>query len=306
MEYETAEIAGAFARLDDADSDGRRVARVYGPEALMGFGGRIKRNVADKWLSDCVRISSQMAEHQCQTVREGLQREASGSPVQSLPSQHALGHPIRPTPVGTVRLLPQLRGGGAGCRVWVRPVEHINLWKQIHGGDDADKAVEGMVELAASKDEPSTPEIMSQQYQPTTEVNQNVSIVKSNAKPKARRPTLKSKDISSGSRILVIPDTQVKPGVNTDHLEWAGHYAVKMKPDVIVHIGDHWDMPSLSSYDKNQTTARWRASGTSRTSTQVTRPWIASWRRYMPRWPATEEGQAQGVEPATGLHHGQP
>ena len=41
MEYETAEIAGAFARLDDADSDGRRVARVYGPEALMGFGGRI-------------------------------------------------------------------------------------------------------------------------------------------------------------------------------------------------------------------------------------------------------------------------
>jgi len=61
---------------------------------------------------------------------------------------------------------------------------------------------------------------------------------------------LKSKDTSSGSRILVIPDTQVKPGVNTDHLEWAGHYAVKMKPDVIVHIGDHWDMPSLSSYDK--------------------------------------------------------
>ena len=48
----------------------------------------------------------------------------------------------------------------------------------------------------------------------------------------------------------MIPDTQVKPGVNTDHLEWAGHYAVKMKPDVIVHIGDHWDMPSLSSYDK--------------------------------------------------------
>ena len=50
----------------------------------------------------------------------------------------------------------------------------------------------------------------------------------------------------------MIPDTQVKPGVNTDHLEWAGHYAVKMKPDVIVHIGDHWDMPSLSSYDKKR------------------------------------------------------
>lgn len=49
---------------------------------------------------------------------------------------------------------------------------------------------------------------------------------------------------------LFIPDTQVKPGVNTDHLEALGHYIVQKKPDVIVHIGDHWDMPSLSSYDK--------------------------------------------------------
>lgn len=48
---------------------------------------------------------------------------------------------------------------------------------------------------------------------------------------------------------FVIPDTQVKPGVNTDHLEWAGHYAVAKKPDVIVMIGDFADMSSLSSYD---------------------------------------------------------
>lgn len=50
-------------------------------------------------------------------------------------------------------------------------------------------------------------------------------------------------------RHLVIPDTQVKPDVKTDHLRWAGQYAVDIKPDVIVHLGDHWDMPSLSSYD---------------------------------------------------------
>lgn len=48
---------------------------------------------------------------------------------------------------------------------------------------------------------------------------------------------------------LVIPDTQVKPGVPMGHLAWAGEYAAEKKPDVIVHIGDHWDMPSLSSYD---------------------------------------------------------
>lgn len=53
-----------------------------------------------------------------------------------------------------------------------------------------------------------------------------------------------------GKRIMVIPDTQVKPGVNTDHLEWAGRYCVKMKPDVIVHLGDHADFPSLSTWDK--------------------------------------------------------
>ncbi len=49
---------------------------------------------------------------------------------------------------------------------------------------------------------------------------------------------------------LMIPDTQVKEGVNTDHLEALGHYIVEKRPDVIIHIGDHFDMPSLSSYDR--------------------------------------------------------
>ena len=48
---------------------------------------------------------------------------------------------------------------------------------------------------------------------------------------------------------LVIPDTQVKPEHSVKHLRWAGKYAAEKKPDVIIHIGDHWDMPSLSSYD---------------------------------------------------------
>jgi hypothetical protein len=52
------------------------------------------------------------------------------------------------------------------------------------------------------------------------------------------------------SRILVIPDTQVKPDVPTEHLTWLGKYICDIRPDIIVHIGDHFDMPSLSSYDK--------------------------------------------------------
>lgn len=55
-----------------------------------------------------------------------------------------------------------------------------------------------------------------------------------------------------GRMHMVIPDTQVKPGVNIDHLEWAGNYAAEKRPDVIVMIGDWWDMPSLSSYDKGK------------------------------------------------------
>lgn len=50
--------------------------------------------------------------------------------------------------------------------------------------------------------------------------------------------------------ILVIPDTQCKKGVDIRHLKAMGNYIVAKKPEVIVHIGDHWDMPSLSSYSK--------------------------------------------------------
>lgn len=49
---------------------------------------------------------------------------------------------------------------------------------------------------------------------------------------------------------LMIPDTQVKKGVPINHLRALGNYIVEKKPDVIVHIGDHADMPSLSSYEK--------------------------------------------------------
>lgn len=53
-------------------------------------------------------------------------------------------------------------------------------------------------------------------------------------------------------RILVIGDVQVKPGDSTDHLEHMGKYIVDKRPDVIVCIGDFFDFPSLSSYDKGK------------------------------------------------------
>lgn len=52
------------------------------------------------------------------------------------------------------------------------------------------------------------------------------------------------------SRHIVIPDCQVKDGVDTSHLTWIGEYIVHKKPDTIICLGDFADMPSLSSYDK--------------------------------------------------------
>ena len=48
---------------------------------------------------------------------------------------------------------------------------------------------------------------------------------------------------------IVIPDTQVKPGVPTDHLTWIGRLIREVKPTLVVHLGDHWDFPSLSRHD---------------------------------------------------------
>lgn len=55
---------------------------------------------------------------------------------------------------------------------------------------------------------------------------------------------------------VFIPDTQAKPGVPTEHLDWAGRYIVDHfagRPNVkIIHAGDHADMPSLSMYDRGK------------------------------------------------------
>ena len=49
-----------------------------------------------------------------------------------------------------------------------------------------------------------------------------------------------------------IPDTQIKPGVPIDHLGWIGQYIEEKRPDIVIHAGDHWDMHSLSIYDKGK------------------------------------------------------
>ena len=106
----------------------------------MGFGGRIKRNIADKHLSDCIRKA---AEWKCQRCEKDYTDKPQGLQCSHFISRGHWGSRYDPRQLALC----------AYCHNFVEghPVEHINLWKSIHGGDDADKAIEGMVELAACK-----------------------------------------------------------------------------------------------------------------------------------------------------------
>lgn len=50
-------------------------------------------------------------------------------------------------------------------------------------------------------------------------------------------------------RHAIIPDGQLRPGDDLTHVKWAAEALVDYKPDVIVVIGDWWDLPSLSTHD---------------------------------------------------------
>lgn len=51
------------------------------------------------------------------------------------------------------------------------------------------------------------------------------------------------------NKIFVVPDTQVRAGVPTEHIKAIARYIVHLKPDTIVCIGDWWDMPALSVFN---------------------------------------------------------
>ncbi len=48
---------------------------------------------------------------------------------------------------------------------------------------------------------------------------------------------------------LWIPDTQVREGVDTDHIHACGNYIMDKQPDRIIIAGDWWDMPATSRWN---------------------------------------------------------
>ena len=51
------------------------------------------------------------------------------------------------------------------------------------------------------------------------------------------------------SKHCFVPDTQIRPGVDTTHIAAAGRYLAEKRPDKIIIAGDWWDFPSLSAWD---------------------------------------------------------
>lgn len=49
---------------------------------------------------------------------------------------------------------------------------------------------------------------------------------------------------------LVIPDSHAHYKFNNNRADWLGALINDIRPDVVIHLGDSADMPSLASYDK--------------------------------------------------------
>lgn len=85
------------------------------------------------------------------------------------------------------------------------------------------------------------------QYSPSEALNTNKKGEAKSEANKASKPRILTKRSH-----LVIADTQVKPSSDLTYLEVLGKYIAEKQPEVIIHIGDHMDMESLSSYDKGK------------------------------------------------------
>jgi hypothetical protein len=51
---------------------------------------------------------------------------------------------------------------------------------------------------------------------------------------------------------LVIPDIHAHPEYNNNRADWLANLILDVRPDVVVNLGDQFDMPSLSGYDKGK------------------------------------------------------
>ena len=51
---------------------------------------------------------------------------------------------------------------------------------------------------------------------------------------------------------LIVPDPHAHPDHNNDRADLLAKLIIDLRPDVVVNLGDQWDMSSLSGYDKGR------------------------------------------------------
>ena len=57
---------------------------------------------------------------------------------------------------------------------------------------------------------------------------------------------------------LIIPDPHAHPDYNNDRADWLASLIKDVKPDVVINMGDQWDMESLNGYDKGSKSSHGR------------------------------------------------
>ena len=58
---------------------------------------------------------------------------------------------------------------------------------------------------------------------------------------------------------ICVGDPHSHPDHHNERFKWLGELIKDVKPDVVVNMGDHWDLASLSSYDKGKSSFHGRS-----------------------------------------------
>lgn len=53
---------------------------------------------------------------------------------------------------------------------------------------------------------------------------------------------------------LIIPDSHAHPNYHNKRADWLSKLILDLKPDVVVNIGDMWDMPSMNTFEMGKKT----------------------------------------------------
>jgi hypothetical protein len=111
----------------------------------MSFGGKIKRNIADKHFSDCIRKA---AEWKCQRCEKDYTDRPQGLQCSHYISR---GHwSVRYDPKNALSLCAYCHNYSEGF-----PTAHTQLWREIHGGihgrDETDASLNALLQREACK-----------------------------------------------------------------------------------------------------------------------------------------------------------